>query len=100
MELKDIRCFIPVNGKLVEVSEELYRAYYRPLRNTGYHVRKNGECCCANEYAVYAYEQVEKAKTACKDPVVLIEQRWISRDGRRRGSEGATVLSWPMVRYQ
>lgn len=30
---------------------------------------------CANEYAVYVSEQVEKAKTVCKDPVVLIEQR-------------------------
>ena len=30
---------------------------------------------CAVEYAAYACEQVEKAKTACKDPVVLIEQR-------------------------
>lgn len=30
---------------------------------------------CANEYAVYVSEQVEKAETACKDPVVLIEQR-------------------------
>lgn len=30
---------------------------------------------CANEYAEYVSEQVEKAKTVCKDPVVLIEQR-------------------------
>lgn len=38
--------YIPVNGKLVEVSEELYRAYYRPIWNTRYHAQKNGECCC------------------------------------------------------
>ena len=38
--------FIPVKGELVEVSEELYRAYYRPIWNTRYHARKNGECCC------------------------------------------------------
>lgn len=30
---------------------------------------------CANEYAVYVSEQVEKAKTVCNDPVVLVEQR-------------------------
>lgn len=30
---------------------------------------------CANEYAEYVSEQVEKAKTVCKDPVILIEQR-------------------------
>lgn len=37
---------------------------------------------CAVEYATYAYEQVEKAKLACNDPIVLIEQkldfsRWV-----------------------
>lgn len=37
---------------------------------------------CAVEYATYAYEQVKKAKVACNDPIVLIEQkldfsRWI-----------------------
>ena len=36
----------------------------------------------AVEYATYAYEQVEKAKVACNDPIVLIEQkldfsRWV-----------------------
>lgn len=30
---------------------------------------------CAVEYATYAYEQVEKAKVACNDPIVLIEQK-------------------------
>lgn len=38
--------FIPVNGELVEVSEELYREYYRPIWNTRYYARKNGECSC------------------------------------------------------
>lgn len=38
--------FIPANEELVEVSEELYREYYRPIWNTRYHVRKNGECSC------------------------------------------------------
>lgn len=30
---------------------------------------------CANEYAVYVSEQVEKTKSVCKGPVVLVEQR-------------------------
>lgn len=30
---------------------------------------------CTVEYATYAYEQVEKAKVACNDPIVLIEQK-------------------------
>ena len=38
---------------------------------------------CANEYATYAYEKVEKAKAVCSDPIVLIEQkldfsRWVT----------------------
>lgn len=38
--------FIPVNGALMEVSEEVYRAYYRPIWRTRYHAQKNGECNC------------------------------------------------------
>ena len=30
---------------------------------------------CANEYAVYVSEQVEKTKSVCKGPVVIVEQR-------------------------
>ena len=38
--------FIPVEGQAIEVSEEVYRAYYRPIWNTRYHAQKNGECRC------------------------------------------------------
>lgn len=38
--------FIPVDGKPIEVSEEVYRAYYQPIWNTRYHAQKNGECRC------------------------------------------------------
>lgn len=38
--------FIPVDGTLIEVSEEVYRAFYRPIWNTRYHAQKNGECRC------------------------------------------------------
>ncbi len=46
MENKERKYFIPVNGTLREVSEKIYRAYYRPIWNTRYHARKNGECRC------------------------------------------------------
>ena len=42
----DKRYFIPVDGTLIEVSEDVYRAYYQPIWNTRYHARKNGECIC------------------------------------------------------
>lgn len=46
MSNKVKKYFIPVDGKLIEVSEDVYRAYYQPIWNTRYHARKNGECCC------------------------------------------------------
>ena len=38
--------FIPVDGNPIEVSEEVYRAYYQSIWNTRYHAQKNGECRC------------------------------------------------------
>lgn len=38
--------FIPVNGNPVEVNEETYRDFYRPIWRTRYHAQKNGECVC------------------------------------------------------
>ncbi len=46
MKNNDKQYFIPVNGTPVEVSEEVYRAYYRPIWNTRYHAQQNGECHC------------------------------------------------------
>ena len=42
----DKKYFIPVDGTPIEVSEEVYRAYYQPIWNTRYHAQKNGECRC------------------------------------------------------
>ena len=38
--------FIPVDGTPIEVSEEVYRAYYQPVWITRYNACQNGECCC------------------------------------------------------
>jgi len=38
--------FIPIDGTPIEVSEEVYRAYYQPIWNTRYHAQKSGECHC------------------------------------------------------
>ena len=46
MANKDNRYFIPVDGTPIEVSEEVYRAYYQPIWSTRYHAQKNGECRC------------------------------------------------------
>ena len=34
MQNNDKKYFIPVNGNPIEVSEEVYRAYYQPIWNT------------------------------------------------------------------
>ena len=46
MQNNDKKYFIPVNGNPIEVSEEVYRAYYQPIWNIRYHAQKNGECRC------------------------------------------------------
>ena len=46
MQNKDKKYFIPVDGNPIEVSEEVYRAYYQPIWNTRYHAQKNGEGRC------------------------------------------------------
>ena len=46
MQNNDKKYFIPVDGTPIEVSEEVYRAYYQPIWNTRYHAQKNGECRC------------------------------------------------------
>ena len=46
MQNKDKKYFIPVVGNPIEVSEEVYRAYYQPIWNTRYHAQQNGECRC------------------------------------------------------
>lgn len=43
---KETKRYIPVEGKLIEVSEEIYKEYYRPIWRTRYHAQKNGECVC------------------------------------------------------
>lgn len=46
MTNKGNRYFIPIDGTPIEVSEEVYRAYYQPIWNTCYHAKKNGERRC------------------------------------------------------
>ena len=46
MQNNDKKYFIPVDGTPIEVSENVYRAYYQPIWNTRYHAQQNGECRC------------------------------------------------------
>ena len=40
--------FIPVNGDLIPVTEEVYKEYYRPIWRTHYHASKHGQCGCTD----------------------------------------------------
>ena len=44
MKNNERKFFIPVNGTLFEVSEDVYRTYYRPIWNTRSRAQNNGEC--------------------------------------------------------
>lgn len=52
MQNNDKKYFIPVDGTPIEVSEEIYRAYYQPIWNTRYHAQKNGECRCTKALVI------------------------------------------------
>lgn len=41
-------CFIPVNGKRIPVSREVYEEYYRPIWRTHYHATRHGQCGCSD----------------------------------------------------
>lgn len=43
---REYKVYIRRLNTWVEVTEEQYYAYYRPIWRTRYHARKNGECSC------------------------------------------------------
>lgn len=45
---QDKQYFIPLNGKLIPVTEEVYKEYYRPIWRTHYHASKHGQCGCTD----------------------------------------------------
>ncbi len=47
--MEDRKYFIPVNGKPVEVSENDYRTYYRPIWRARKQAQKNEECVCPKD---------------------------------------------------
>jgi len=48
MKNHDKQYFIPLNRKLIPVTEEVYKEYYRPIWRTHYHASKNGQCGCSD----------------------------------------------------
>lgn len=51
MKSNENKYHIEIDGKEIEVTEAVYRAYHRPIWNARYHAQKNAECRCRkNEY--------------------------------------------------
>ena len=46
MTNKDKKFFVPVSGQWVEVSEEIYYEYYRPIWRTHEYAQRHGQCRC------------------------------------------------------
>ena len=46
MENNAKRYFIPVDGQLIEVREEIYKEYYRPIWRARKRAQKGGNCGC------------------------------------------------------
>ena len=74
MQNNDKKYFIPVDGAPIEVSEEIYRAYYQPIWNTRYHAQKNGECRCTKAQLSSTTWSRSISGTATSNP----ETSWIS----------------------
>ncbi len=81
----DKRYFIPVDETLIEVSEEVYRAYYQPIWNIRYHARKNGECVCTRE-------QLWKCDGICPGCPFYTDGKKVSIDTSIGGDEDELTL--------
>ena len=85
MKPKDKKYFIPVNGTPVEVSEEIYRAYYQLIWNTRYHAQKNGECRCTKA-------QLWKCDGVCPGCPFHTARKTVSLDTPVDGEEDGLTL--------
>lgn len=79
------RFFIPVDETSIEVSEEVYRAYYQPIWNTRYHAQKNGECRCTKA-------QLWKCDGVCPGCSFYTAKKKVSIDTTIGGEDDELIL--------
>lgn len=48
MKKQEKQYYICLDERLISVTEEVYKAYYRPVWKTHYHAGKHGQCCCTD----------------------------------------------------
>ena len=48
--MKNEQRYIPIDGKQIPVTEEQYKAFYRPIWRVHYHASKHGQCGCSEDW--------------------------------------------------
>ena len=79
------RFFIPVDGNPVEVSEEVYRAYFQPVWSTRYHAQRHGECRCTRG-------QLKKCDGVCPGCPFYAARKKVSIDTPISGEDEGLTL--------
>ena len=85
MTNKDKKFFIPVSGQWVEVSEEIYYEYYRPIWRTHEHAQRHGQCRCRKS-------DIWKCDGVCQGCEFYTAGNQISFDGTVDEEEGDDLM--------
>ena len=85
MTNKDKKFFIPVSGQWVEVSEEIYYEYYRPIWRTRSNAKYRNQCCCRKS-------DIWKCDGVCQGCEFYTAGNQISFDGTVDEEEGDDLM--------
>ena len=85
MTNKDKKYFIPVSGQWVEVSEEIYYEYYRPIWRTHEYAQRHGQCRCRKS-------DIWKCDGVCQGCEFYTVGNQISFDGTVDEEEGDDLM--------
>ena len=85
MTNKDKKYFIPVSGQWVEVSEEIYYEYYRPIWRTHEYAQRHGQCRCRKS-------DIWKCDGVCQGCEFYTAGNQISFDGTVDEEEGDDLM--------
>ena len=85
MTNKDKKFFIPVSGQWVEVSEEIYYEYYRPIWRTHEHAQRHVQCRCRKS-------DIWKCDGVCQGCEFYTAGNQISFDGTVDEEEGDDLM--------
>ena len=85
MTNKDKKYFIPVSGQWVEVSEEIYYEYYRPIWRTHEYAQRHGQCRCRKS-------DIWKCDGICQGCEFYTAGNQISFDGTVDEEEGDDLM--------